>query len=687
MAIKVQGTTVIDDSRNIENIGSANLTSLSIGGTAVTASATELNYVDGVTSPLQTQLDSIDPDPTKATLTKSFANNEIFSISLSSAVSVAPNVSVLKEVPQVGVSTSRWDVRTAGSNYDRHDTAYATTLTFGAVGFEDIDGTSYDSVSFGVGSQDGFPTGIAFNTDGTKMYMVGEISQSVYQYNLSTSFDLSTASYDSISFSVATEDTDPSGIAFNTDGTKMYMVGDANDTVYQYSLSTGFDLSTASYDGVSFSVGTEATFPTAIAFNDTGTKMYTVDAEFGAVYQYTVPSSEALILGTGSFASGDVGKTIEGNGGEAILTATDGSYSLVTAFNDTSTIASGDWSMFAATFDATNGLELSGIIVGFGDIDGSSYDSVSLSVGGQDTAPYGIAFNNDGTKMYMVGLSNDSVYQYSLSTAFDLSTASYDSVSFSVATEDTNPYDITFNNDGTKMYMVGNDTSSVYQYTLSTGFDLSTASYDSVSFSVSGQDTNPNGIAFNNDGTKLYMVGNANQSVFQYSLSTAFDLSTASYDSVSFSVATEDINPLEVAFNNDGTKMYIAGAANDSIFQYSLSTAFDLSTASYDSVSFSVTTEDTIPYGIAFNTDGTKMYMVGNDNDTVYQYSLSTGFDLSTASYDSVSFSVVTEGTQLTGMAFNSDGTKMYMVGPDNDSVYQYTTEGNTTPQNRMDQT
>lgn len=59
MAIKVQGTTVIDDSRNIENIGSANLTSLSIGGTAVTATATELNYVDGVTGPIQPQLDNI----------------------------------------------------------------------------------------------------------------------------------------------------------------------------------------------------------------------------------------------------------------------------------------------------------------------------------------------------------------------------------------------------------------------------------------------------------------------------------------------------------------------------------------------------------------------------------------------------------------------------------------------------
>jgi len=58
MAIKIQGTTVIDDSRNIENIGSANLTSLSIGGNTVTVDAEELNYLDGVTNNVQTQLDS-----------------------------------------------------------------------------------------------------------------------------------------------------------------------------------------------------------------------------------------------------------------------------------------------------------------------------------------------------------------------------------------------------------------------------------------------------------------------------------------------------------------------------------------------------------------------------------------------------------------------------------------------------
>lgn len=51
---------------------------------------------------------------------------------------------------------------------------------------------------------------------------------------------------------------------------------------------------------------------------------------------------------------------------------------------------------------------------------------------------------------------------------------------------------------------------------------------------------------------------------------TAWDVSTASYASKSFSVASQDDAPTAVAFNNDGTKMYICGATNDTIYQYSL---------------------------------------------------------------------------------------------------------------------
>ena len=199
----------------------------------------------------------------------------------------------------------------------------------------------------------------------------------------------------------------------------------------------------------------------------------------------------------------------------------------------------------------------------------------------------------------------------------------------------TYSYSFSYLSDG----QVADDASwTIFPGPVSWTVNLSNVSYDSVSFSVSSQDSGPHDIAFNSDGTKMYIVGIGSATVYQYTLSTGFDLSTASYDSVSFSMSSQDSAVSGIAFNSDGTKMYMVGYANDSIHQYSLSTGFDVSTASYDSVSFSVSGHELVPTGLAFNTDGTKMYITGNNSTRMYQYTLSTGFDLSTASYNNVNF-------------------------------------------------
>ncbi|AYP28110.1 hypothetical protein HWB26_gp51 [Lentibacter phage vB_LenP_ICBM2] len=261
-----------------------------------------------------------------------------------------------------------------------------------------------------------------------------------------------------------------------------------------------------------------------------------------------------------------------------------------------------------------------------------------------------------------------------ISSAYDLEIASYDFSSFSVSGQDLGAKTIFFKSDGTKMYMVGTVGDSVYQYSLSAAWNLSTASYDSVSFSVSGQDTAPLNLFFKEDGTKMYVLGAASKTIYQYSLSTAWDLSTASYDSVSFSVANQDASPSGIFFKPDGTKMYMTGYSGDRVYPYSLSTPWEINTLSFDSVLFSVSGQDTSPKDISFNSDGTKMYMVGSTTDSIYQYSLSTAWNLSTASYDSVTFSVANQATDPSGIFFKSDGSKMYVFGESNDSVFQYST-------------
>lgn len=251
------------------------------------------------------------------------------------------------------------------------------------------------------------------------------------------------------------------------------------------------------------------------------------------------------------------------------------------------------------------------------------YSGISFDVSGEDGSPQGIFFNPAGTKMFMIGrFPSDSVHQYTLGTGFDLSTASYDSVSFSISGQDGNPRGIFFNATGTRMFMVGATSDSVHQYSLTSGFDISSATYDNVSLSVGTEDITPTGIFFNGTGNKMFMVGRDSDFAYQYTLGTAFDLSTASYDSVSFDVSSQSNGPTDIFFNSTGTKMFVVGNNSSSVFQYTLGSAFDLSSASYDSVSLNLSSQDTFPQGIFFNSTGTRMFMVGNQNDLVYQYNL-----------------------------------------------------------------
>ena len=201
----------------------------------------------------------------------------------------------------------------------------------------------------------------------------------------------------------------------------------------------------------------------------------------------------------------------------------------------------------------------------------------SFDVSGQDTNPRGLRFNNDGTKMFLVGNDGEDVNEYTLSTGFDVSSASFVD-SFDVSGQDTGPVSIAFNNDGTKMFVSGNAGDDINEYTLTTGFDVSSASFVD-SFDVSGQDTNPKGITFNNDGTKMFVVGNTGDDINEYTLTTGFDVSSATFVD-SFDVSDQDTAPRGLTFNNDGTKMFVSGNAGDDINEYTLSCAFKVTASS-----------------------------------------------------------------------------------------------------------
>ena len=237
-------------------------------------------------------------------------------------------------------------------------------------------------------------------------------------------------------------------------------------------------------------------------------------------------------------------------------------------------------------------------------------------ISAQETNPRETVFKPDGTAMYVAGNAGDDINEYSLSTAWDVSTASYVR-SLDVSPREATVQSVSFKTDGTKMYIVGSTNDNVSEYNLSTAWNISTATY-SQDFSLATQDGAPTGLFFKPDGTKMFITGVFTQRVYMYTLSTAWDISTLSI-SAQFSTG---LNLVGISFKDDGTKMYLLDSGNKVVREYNLSTAWTIGTGESFVQSFDVSGQDGYVEGVCFKPDGTKMYITGMGGEHIIEYDL-----------------------------------------------------------------
>jgi len=220
-----------------------------------------------------------------------------------------------------------------------------------------------------------------------------------------------------------------------------------------------------------------------------------------------------------------------------------------------------------------------------------------------------IYLSPDGTELFTGTISGSGdLVRYTLSTAFDLTTASL--------TESKGTFNVTgvyFKDDGNIFYR-SRGGGYIYEY------DTSNFSLDGSL--VNSLDTTPhvgslNDIYFGDGGTKLFLADGENNDVVVYSLSTAWDTTSATY-SQTLDVSTNISNLAGIWFKDDGTKMFLPSGGN--VFRYSLSTAWDVSTADFDvSVDFSGT--DTSITGVATFENENYMFLTGGSSDKFYRFS------------------------------------------------------------------
>jgi hypothetical protein len=129
------------------------------------------------------------------------------------------------------------------------------------------------------------PTGLYFKDNGTSVFYTDFYSDKVLEHVLPTAWDLNSASSTVTRSFQITGETALRGVYISPDGTKMFVNGFNTDLIRRYDLSTAWDITTASATHNSLAVGST---PLGLFFKSDGTKVFVTDNAGDRIYQLTL---------------------------------------------------------------------------------------------------------------------------------------------------------------------------------------------------------------------------------------------------------------------------------------------------------------------------------------------------------------------------------------------------------------
>ncbi len=316
-------------------------------------------------------------------------------------------------------------------------------------------------------------------------------------------------------------------------------------------------------------------------------------------------------------------------------------------------------------------------------------DFDNYASGGTAGLTAGIEFNHNGTKVFVSYSNNFNmkdanelhfINEYNLSIPYDISSRVYagDSERCILTGADAleQIYDLEISKDGMKLLVVtrsGNanvaDKDKAYVFNLSSPYDISTCNLasettdlDSSGFNTGSQAGNFDytqnlrlhrlqSIEINNDGSKLFLLfydvhnGSVDSRLYEYTLSTPYDLSTLSIVTsagieftTSVTIGTD--NPAGMRFSANGKRLFVTSHAHGGtmrVTQISLSKAFDTSSFTIDGslqiggAGHGMADSNSQPRGIAFSKNGLQMYVTSdrdNGQDEIFHYDLTCPFNI-----------------------------------------------------------
>ena len=258
----------------------------------------------------------------------------------------------------------------------------------------------------------------------------------------------------------------------------------------------------------------------------------------------------------------------------------------------------------------------------------ASYASKTAGVETEAPEVKCVRLSPDGTKLFVLGSSNNTLHRYTLSTPGDLSTKGLSTASLDLSGVDTDCSSFCFNAAGTRLYVIGEQNDRLTEFSLS-AWAISGATATGYTLDLGVYVSQARGLNLSASETRLFVTNRGGTgSVYTIDMATANDLSTGTLNlSETFALGTNEVEDL--AFRDDGRRMFaLIGATTGELWQVRLATPWTVSTAVITSVVLDVAPQTTIPYGLAFLADGTSCY-VGSQFGvaTIYQYDFAAGSD------------------------------------------------------------
>ncbi len=157
---------------------------------------------------------------------------------------------------------------------------------------------------------------LAFKSDGTRVYIAQRDHGKVKQFDLSTPWDLSSATNKVESNSFTGEENNLRNIQFSSDGTFMYLGGNGGDDINRYKLPTAWDISTITHE-TTFSISSQTGEMRGFKFSSNFTKLYVTgddgsSSDDNVIYEYDLDCAGTITCLDAS-TNGDVKAIIEAN--------------------------------------------------------------------------------------------------------------------------------------------------------------------------------------------------------------------------------------------------------------------------------------------------------------------------------------------------------------------------------------